>query len=195
MRHMSSQTFRFRSVSLTWLFVYLMSWAVAVIIMSSANCPICTPSRGGMGMSETYILKRIGESTVPCGTPPSIWNGWDRELLIFMWAVLLRIKSDSQRVRGGGRPMLCSLYRSPSCQMESNALVVSIVTTVDVMCLSKPDSIGVKILRIWSGISMPFLNPACVSGMMSLSSMKWCSLLFMILSISLQMVWVRLIGR
>ena len=49
-------------------------WAVwclvcdAVIVMSSAYEVSCT-SLGGCGMSEVYMLKRVGDRTPPCGTP------------------------------------------------------------------------------------------------------------------------------
>ena len=39
-----------------------------VIVMSSAYVVICTFG-GGLGMSEVYMLNRVGESTPPCGTP------------------------------------------------------------------------------------------------------------------------------
>lgn len=38
------------------------------IVMSSAYVRMCT-SGGGEGMSEVYMLKRVGERTDPCGTP------------------------------------------------------------------------------------------------------------------------------
>jgi len=44
--------------------------------MSSAYVSRSTPS-GGVGRSDIYILKRVGESVPPCGTPALICCGLD----------------------------------------------------------------------------------------------------------------------
>ena len=45
-----------------------MSVCGTVIVMSSAYVVSCTES-GGRRMSEVYMLKSMGKSTPPCGTP------------------------------------------------------------------------------------------------------------------------------
>ena len=46
---------------------------VAVILMSSAEV-ISYVCLGGLGMSEVYILKSLGETTPPCGMPVLNWR-------------------------------------------------------------------------------------------------------------------------
>ena len=50
-----------------------MSVCGAVIVMSSAYMVSCTES-GGRVMSEVEMLKSMGESTLPCGTPDLNWR-------------------------------------------------------------------------------------------------------------------------
>ena len=65
-----------------------MSVCVEVIVMSSAY--VWTLTRGvlGRGMSAVYMLKRVGERTLPCGTPKRVILMLDRVLLYVVYACL-----------------------------------------------------------------------------------------------------------
>lgn len=61
-------------------------WCDVSMVMSSAYVMVCTCC-GGVGRSAMYMLKRVGESTPPCGTPVFMLRCEDLVLLYSVYCV------------------------------------------------------------------------------------------------------------
>ena len=67
-------------------FAMFMSLCVDVMVMSSAYV-ISSTAACGVGVSDVYMLKSVGDSTPPCGKPFLNWRCVDILFLNVMYAL------------------------------------------------------------------------------------------------------------
>ena len=121
-------------------------------------------------MSLIYMEKRVGDRTLPWGTPSL--RVWHRLLwsCIFTLALLSLRYSVIHWCIFPITPYFCSLYDNPFFQTLSNAFSISTQTATVFFFSWKPSSMLWEMSVIWSSVHFPFLKPACSSISMFLFS-------------------------
>ncbi len=139
--------------------------------MSSAYSVSVHPGPAG-GKSLVYIVYRVGDITLPWGTPLEKVMSELNAVPMSMLPILLSKKVQSVFNNISGSPRCANLYLTPECQTLSNALATSLKTTIT-WCLSAREFAIVSYVVAIAVVVLRFgLNPCCLSLMILLSSKK-----------------------